>query len=93
MRILTIALALCLFTAASASAETTRQGDEHPKAISLCEHPETGEQVILKPNEAEGCPEGFSDYDDLTPVYVETVEDAPPPLPMNSGKETEAHAD
>lgn len=93
MRILTIALVLCFLVAACASADSTQHDDTQPHIITLCEHPETGEQVELTPNGSETCPKGFSAYDDLTPVYVETVKDAPPPLPMNSAKETEAHAD
>ncbi len=93
MRILTIALVLCLPVAACASADSTHHDDTQPRVISVCEHPETGEQVVLKPNGSETCPEGFSAYDDLTPVYVETVKDAPPPVPMKSATETEAHAD
>lgn len=93
MRILTIALFLCLSAAGCASADSTTQDETQPRIITLCEHPETGEQVELKPNGSKACPEGFSAYDDLTPVYVETVQDAPPPLPMTSAKEMGTHAD
>jgi hypothetical protein len=93
MRILTIALVLCLPVAACASADSTQHDDTQPRIVAFCEHPETGEQVELKPNGYETCPKDLSAYDDLTPVYVETVKDAPPPLTMNSAKETEAHAD
>jgi hypothetical protein len=93
MRIFTIALVLCLPVAACASADSKKHDDTQPQIVAFCENPETGEQVELTPDGSETCPEDFIAYDDLTPVYIERVEDIPPPKPLPNAAEKEGHAE
>ncbi|MEQ9258362.1 MAG: hypothetical protein RIG84_04620 [Roseovarius sp.] len=67
----------------------------HPDAqvIRLCENPETGEPLQFPEPSAKSCPDGFLAYDDLTPAYVEAVEDIPPPKPQPDAAEVGAHAE
>ena len=92
MRILIFALVAALPAVAFASEQVAPPDEAKPQIIRFCEHPETREQVEFNSDGPEACPEGFTAYDDVTAIYIEHVEDAPPPLPMKHEAETEAHA-
>jgi hypothetical protein len=79
----------------SASAEANNDGTAVGKAqiIRLCENAETGEQIESPLASGESCPNGFTAYDDLTPVYIEAVKDIPPPKPLPEQAEKEAYAE
>jgi len=65
--------------------------DARRNIIKLCEDPQTGEQIKYNAAGAPSCPEGFHTYYDLTPAYVETVRNIPPPAREPGKKEQEAH--
>lgn len=74
--------------------ERSAEADNYSvQVIRLCENPETGEQTQFPAHAAQSCPDGFAVYDDLTPAYVEALDDIPPPVlpPQNAGEGT--HAD
>lgn len=77
----------------SAEERSGETAHEQAQIIRLCENPETGEQIEAPLANAKACPEGFLAYDDLTPVYVETIHDMPPPKPLPAQAEKEAHAE
>jgi hypothetical protein len=78
---------------AAAGERSAETSPEHAQIIRLCENPDTGEQIESPLTNAKACPEGFSAYDDLTPAYVETVKDIPPPRPIPKIAEKGAHAE
>lgn len=93
MRIILFILVATFSFDVSAEERNGETDREQAQIIRLCENPDTGEQVETPLVNAKGCPEGFSAYDDLTPVYVETIHDMPPPKPLPAHAEKEAHAE